>query len=161
MATEGITVPGEWGFVESCGEQVRSFAHFSKVPLREVEMKRLAMMGALFWLLLACGYAQQGKNDAAPKKEHVFKGKVEKIDTANKTFTVNGQKVEGWMDAMTMSYVPDKEDVLKKVKVGDEITAKVYDGDFRTLHDVQVIPAKPTDTKAAPAEKKDGKAGKK
>jgi Cu/Ag efflux protein CusF len=51
------------------------------------------------------------------------------------------------MDAMTMNYVPDKEDVLKKVKVGDEITAKVYDGDFRTLHDVQVVPAKPADTK--------------
>jgi len=32
---------------------------------------------------------------------------------------VNGEKLEGWMDAMTMSYPVDKPDVLKKVKVGD------------------------------------------
>jgi Cu/Ag efflux protein CusF len=117
-------------------------------------MKRVAMAGAMVFLLLSCGYAEQNKN-AAPvaKKEYVFKGKVEKIDLANKTFTVNGQKVEGWMDAMTMSYAPDKEDVLKKVKVGDQITAKVYDGDFRTLHDVQVVTAPAADTKAAPPAK--------
>ena len=117
-------------------------------------MKRVAMAGAMLCLLLSCAYAEQNKNAApAAKKEYVFKGKVEKIDLANKTFTVNGQKVEGWMDAMTMSYAPDKEDVLKKVKVGDQITAKVYDGDFRTLHDVQVVAAPAADTKAAPPAK--------
>lgn len=117
-------------------------------------MKRVAMVGAMLCLLLSCAYAEQNKNAApAAKKEYVFKGKVEKIDLANKTFTVNGQKVEGWMDAMTMSYAPDKEDVLKKVKVGDQITAKVYDGDFRTLHDVQVVAAPAADTKAAPPAK--------
>ena len=100
-------------------------------------------------LLLSCGFAQQNKNaPAAGKKEHTFRGKVEKIDVNAKTFTVNGQKVEGWMDAMTMVYVPDKEDVIKRIKVGDEITAKVYDGDFRTLHDVQIVPPKP-DAKGA------------
>ena len=124
-------------------------------------MKRIWMFGAMLCLLISRGYAEQSKNAPnAAKKEYVFRGKVEKIDLTNKTFTVNGQKVEGWMDAMTMNYVPDKEDVLKKVKVGDEITAKVYDGDYRTLHDVQVVPPKPAETKAAPANK-DGKAGKK
>jgi len=117
-------------------------------------MKRVAMAGAILCLLLSCAYAEQNKNAApAAKKEYVFKGKVEKIDLANRTFTVNGQKVEGWMDAMTMSYAPDKEDVLKKVKVGDQITAKVYDGDFRTLHDIQVVAAPAADTKAAPPAK--------
>jgi Cu/Ag efflux protein CusF len=111
-------------------------------------MKKIALAGLMLWLLLACGYAQQNKNaPPAGKKEHVFKGKVEKVDLTNKTFTVNGEKVEGWMDAMTMSYVPDKEDVLKKVKVGDQITAKVYDGDFRTLHDIQVVAAKAEEKK--------------
>src|SRR5215510_10177368 len=112
-------------------------------------MRRVLMVGAMIGLLLSVGYAQQNKNaPPAGKKEHVFKGKVEKIDITAKTFTVNGEKVEGWMDSMTMVYVPDKEDVLKKVKVGDQITAKVYDGDFRVLHDVQVV-APPADTKAA------------
>jgi len=103
---------------------------------------RFALLtGITISLLLSCAYGQQNKN-APAGKEHTFRGKVEKIDVNAKTFTVNGQKVEGWMGAMTMVYVPDKEDVLKRLKVGDEITAKVYDGDFRTLHDVQVVPAK-------------------
>ena len=53
--------------------------------------------------------------------------------------TVNHGKVEGNMDAMTMPYKVDKPDILKKVKVGDRITATVYDGDF-TLYDIQVVP---------------------
>jgi len=76
------------------------------------------------------------------KKEHAFKGKVEKIDTKAKVLTVNGENVEGWMSAMTMTYAVDKADVLDKVKVGDQITAKVYDGDFKTLYDVRVVPEK-------------------
>ena len=120
----------------------------------KVEMKRVSILaGVLFCLLLSVGYAGQGKTPPAGKKEHVFKGKVEKIDLANKTFTVNGQKVEGWMEAMTMNYVPDKEDVLKKLKVGDEITAKVFDSDFRTLYDIQVLPAKPAEKAAPPTDK--------
>ena len=99
--------------------------------------------------VLSSGYAQQNKN--AGKKEYTFRGKVEKIDLNAKTMTVNGQKVEGWMNAMTMSYQPDKADVLKTLKVGDEITAKVYDGDFRTLYDVKVVP--PADTKGVPSKK--------
>ena len=115
-------------------------------------MKRSFMAGAMICVLLSFAYAQQ-------KKEHTFTGKIEKIDATAKTFTVNGEKVEGWMDKMTMVYVPDKEDVLKRVKVGDQITAKVYDGDFRTLHDIQVVAAKLAGAKAAPAAKA-GKAAK-
>ena len=75
-------------------------------------------------------------------KEHVFRGKVSSVDPTAKTLTVDGENVEGWMGAMTMTYSPDKPDVIDKVKAGDQITAKVFDGDFRTLHDVQVVAAK-------------------
>jgi len=112
-------------------------------------MRRFITVAMTLFLFAAGVYAQQ-KKDSPPegKKEHVFKGKVEKIDPNAKTFTVAGEKVEGWMDSMTMVYVPDKEEVLKQVKVGDQITAKVYDGDFRTLHDVHVVPAKPGEGKS-------------
>jgi Cu/Ag efflux protein CusF len=85
--------------------------------------------------------AGQATIAAAPaaKKEHVFRGKVEQVDPKAKTLTVNGESVEGWMSAMTMMYSADKPDVYETVKPGDQITAKVLDGDFGTLHDVQVV----------------------
>jgi Cu/Ag efflux protein CusF len=101
-----------------------------------------AALGVL--LLLSVTHAQ-------PKgKAFAFRGKVEKIDTKTKTLTVNGENVQGWMAAMTMTYTPDKEDVISQVKVGDEITAKVYEGNFNTLYEVQVVPPK---SKAPPAKK--------
>ena len=94
-------------------------------------------VSALLALCLATTAAQQ-----AGKKEYQFRGKVEKIDVKAKTLTVDGENVEGWMRAMTMNYKVDKSDTLKKVKAGDQITARVYEGDFEVLHEVQVIPAK-------------------
>jgi Cu/Ag efflux protein CusF len=94
------------------------------------------------------GQAAKGDKKAAAKKEFIFHGKVEKVDPQTKMLTINGEKVEGWMAAMTMAYRVDKEDTLKQVKVGDQITAKVYEGDL-ILHEVKVVPAG--------AEKKTGK----
>lgn len=78
---------------------------------------------------------------AQPDKVHTFRGKVEAVDAKAGNVTVNHGKVEGWMDAMTMAYYVDKPEVLKTVKVGDEITATVIDGDM-VLHNVQVVPKK-------------------
>jgi Cu/Ag efflux protein CusF len=78
----------------------------------------------------------------AQKKEYTFKGKVEKVDARAKTVAVNGENVDGWMAAMTMNYKVDKPAVFDKLKIGDEITAKVYAGDFTTLYDVKVVPPK-------------------
>jgi Cu/Ag efflux protein CusF len=71
-------------------------------------------------------------------KGMTFHGKVEAV--TDKGLTINGEKMEGWMDAMTMSYPVDKPDVLKKVKVGDTIMATVFFKGDITLHDVMVMP---------------------
>ena len=72
------------------------------------------------------------------KKEFTLRGRVEQVDTAAKRLTVANEPVEGWMGAMTMAYDVSNEDVLAKLKPGDQITAKVYQGDF-TLYDVRVV----------------------
>jgi len=95
--------------------------------------RHLALIGTILCLFLATAVAQ--------KKSYTFKGKVEKVDAAAKKITVNGEKVEGWMDSMTMLYSVDKEDMLKTLKVGDQITAKVFEGDYTVLHEVKVVPA--------------------
>ena len=91
-------------------------------------------------LALACLFAVNSiaQDKAKGKaKSYTFHGKVTQV--TEKGFTVNGEKVEGWMDAMTMTYPVDKPDVLKMVKVGDQIMATVYDGDT-TLHNVMTMP---------------------
>ena len=72
------------------------------------------------------------------KKSYVFRGKVESVDAASKSMTVDGEKVEGWMDAMSMKYDVDNADVLKTVKKGDTIEATVYEGNIK-LYKVHVV----------------------
>jgi Cu/Ag efflux protein CusF len=115
-------------------------------------MHRLSIIATVGFIIALAACSQEAaktepaKTQPAPaaqataeKKPHVFRGKVEHVDLQAKTLTVNGENVEGWMSAMTMTYSADKPDVIDKVKAGDEITAKVFDGDFATLHDVQVV----------------------
>ena len=93
----------------------------------------------LFGMVVVCGLtigaltAQDKK-----RKSHAFRGKVEAVNESTKSLTVNHERVEGYMEAMTMAFEVDKpEVVLKKVKVGDRIKATVYDDDYK-LYDVQV-----------------------
>lgn len=92
----------------------------------------LAALLSLAFLMAMGASAQQAKG-----KSHTLEGKVEAVQAT--MLTVNHGKVEGYMDAMTMPYKVDKPDLLKNVKVGDQIRATVYDGDY-TLYDVQVMP---------------------
>lgn len=83
------------------------------------------------------GGMKMGK--AAPsKKALTFNAKVETVDKSAKSLKVNGEKVEGWMDAMTMDYKVDNPAILNKVKPGDQIMATVYEGDM-TLHNVRIM----------------------
>src|SRR5713101_8397357 len=102
-----------------------------------MNIRRRILAGALALgcLLAVNSFAQDKAKGKA--KSYTFRGKVEAV--TDKGLTVNGEKVESWMDAMTMTYKVDKPDVLKMVKVGDQIMATVYEGDI-TLHNVMTMP---------------------
>lgn len=102
----------------------------------------IAVLAASFMMAGVC------LGQAAPvKKSYTFHGKVEAVDERAQSLKVNGEKVEGWMAAMTMDYKVDDSAVLKKVKAGDQIMATVYDGDY-TLHKVKLIGKNAEDSKS-------------
>ena len=92
---------------------------------------------------MALVVAVNAQTPPAGKKDHALKGKVEKVDAKTKMVTVNNENIPGWMMSMTMTYKVDKAESLKGLKAGDNITAKVYDGDFQTLYDVKLAPPPP------------------
>jgi len=99
-----------------------------------IHIPRIALVVVLVFVGHLAVSAQQ-----ASKKEFELHGKVEKVDAKTKRLTVDHENVEGWMKAMKMIYKVDKDEVLKDLKPGDQITAKVYEGDFETLYSVQRV----------------------
>ena len=91
--------------------------------------------GCFAWLSLFCLFAALVNAQQSGKKSYVFKGTVETVDAGAKKLTVKNEKIEGWMDAMSMKYELDNPEVLKQLKPGDRIEATVYDGDY-VLHRV-------------------------
>jgi len=106
---------------------------------------KIILFVAVLTCALAAVVALRAQNPPPAKKQFAFKGKVEKVDEANKYVSVNNENIPGWMMSMTMSYKVDKpsEGTLDKLKPGDQITATVYDGDFQTLYNVKIAPPPP------------------
>jgi Cu/Ag efflux protein CusF len=59
------------------------------------------------------------------QKQYDLKGKVVKVDKAEKSVAVAGEDIPGFMGAMTMSYPVKDEQLLAKLSPGDQITAKI------------------------------------
>ena len=98
-------------------------------------IKKLLSISAALLLMASLAFAQ-----AQSKKSYTLRGKVETVDAASKSLTVNHGKVEGWMEGMTMKYKVDNADVFTQVKAGDTIEATVYDGDY-VLYKAHVVKA--------------------
>jgi cobalt-zinc-cadmium efflux system outer membrane protein len=89
-------------------------------------------------LSLICAVVAQAQQ--TEKKAYILRGTVEQVNATTRRLSVANEPIPGGMGAMTMNYSVDKEDVLTRVKAGDRITAKYFDGDL-TLYEVQILPA--------------------
>jgi Cu/Ag efflux protein CusF len=112
-----------------------------------VRGRHLLTCGVLLSTLLA---PRAIKAQPGARTAHDFQGTVQSVDVQGRTMSVDGEKVDGWMAAMTMTYRVDTPDILGQVRPGVRIAATVYDGDFTTLHGVRLVGAKPAATGSLP-----------
>src|SRR5215472_3223185 len=74
----------------------------------------------------ACGSQPAPEAAKEPPKRYQLHGEVVRVDPQAKTATINGQKIEGWMDAMSMDYpVKDAQD-LSTLHPNDCVDATVF-----------------------------------
>ena len=79
--------------------------------------------GLLLVLLLA------GCSRPAPEKRYTLHGEVVGLDPKAQVATIKGDKIEGWMEAMTMEYPVKDRTEFAKLAVGQRITATVFVGE--------------------------------
>jgi protein SCO1 len=76
--------------------------------------------------LCACKNKQAAPDSSAPIEKYKLDGIVVALDPQAHIAKINGQKIEGWMEAMTMEYPVKDPAELAALHVGDHITATVY-----------------------------------
>jgi Cu/Ag efflux protein CusF len=106
--------------------------------VRRIIVRHSIVLAAAVLGLAALATVPLASAQPAGKKSYVFHGVVQSVDAKAGRVTVANEKVEGWMDAMTMGYSVDKPEDLQKVKAGDKIEATVYDGDYK-LYNIKVV----------------------
>jgi protein SCO1/2 len=81
--------------------------------------RRTLLLG--FTLLAACA-----KKAAGPEKRYALTGDVLGLNADGKIAVIKGDKIEGWMEAMTMDYPVKDKSEFNKLTVGDRISATVF-----------------------------------
>ena len=117
--------------------------------MKKKQCRRCVVLFATIICLTAVAYGQRadkkGKKEPPPfAVAFVFKGIVEQVDANGKWVTVTNENIPGWQNYKKMTYKVDNPEVLKIVKPGDRVIAKVYEGDFKMLYELRVVP--PEDT---------------
>ncbi len=63
---------------------------------------------------------------SAPIERYKLDGEIAGLDPQGHIAKIKGQKIEGWMEAMTMEYPIKDQREFETLHVGDHITATVF-----------------------------------
>jgi protein SCO1/2 len=110
-------------------------------------LKLVSIAIALFCLsaLVGCSHSKPATDSGL--KHYQLTGNVVAIDKPNKSLTVDGDEIPGFMSAMQMPYDVKDASLLDKLAPGDRIAADiVVEGDQSWLENIRVTkpPAPPT-----------------
>ncbi|MRG96139.1 copper-binding protein [Polyangium spumosum] len=79
---------------------------------------------------------------AAPSATYTTRGKVRAIGEKKDNITIAHEEIPGYMKAMTMMFEVAKPDLLRDVKIGDEVSFTFSDRDGRLFVE-SIAPAPP------------------
>jgi len=80
---------------------------------------RIFFVSILLLTSLAC-------KKETPVKVYPMKGVIVKVDMLGKSAAIDAEKIDGWMEGMTMDYPVHDAKLLEGIKPGDHITASVH-----------------------------------
>lgn len=84
--------------------------------------------------------------DSPPKptgiKEYPLVGRVESIDMEKQRVTIAHKKIDGYMEAMTMPFPVRDVEILRGLKSGDQITARLFVDHDRNMSWIEIISKK-------------------
>ncbi len=106
----------------------------------------------LFFLstLVACSHSKPPAPTDTGLKHYQLTGRVVAIDKPNKSLTVDGDEIPGFMSAMEMPYDVKDASLLDKLAPGDKIAADILVKDDQSwLENIRVT--KPSASPAPPA----------
>jgi Cu/Ag efflux protein CusF len=87
-------------------------------------------------LLVSCT-----KKSEVPLERYKLRGQVLNLDENARLAQIQHEKIDGWMEAMTMEFPVPGDEEWKKLSKGARITATVVVQDFRYhLQDIRVEP---------------------
>jgi len=104
-------------------------------------MERVSRIALIFLLSVSTLLTSSCHRSKQPQttKRYAFSGKVLSIDTQSQTANIDGDMIQGYMEAMVMAYKVKPPEMLKQLAPGDRVTG-----------DLVVIETDPRDDSAVP-----------
>jgi cytochrome c-type biogenesis protein CcmH/NrfF len=90
---------------------------------RAVNLSEAALIVACLLSLSSCTTRQPV---SASEKRYQLHGQIVRLDPSSHLAVIKGDKIEGWMEAMTMEYPVKDDNEYQKLLAGDQIRATVY-----------------------------------
>jgi len=81
---------------------------------------------ALFACLSQAGCGRPDQSSNPPVKRYELQGQVVRLEPQTRAAVIDGQKIEGWMDAMTMEYPVKNATDYQSLRPGQHIKATVF-----------------------------------
>jgi Cu/Ag efflux protein CusF len=94
-------------------------------------MQRRHLLALIPVFAAACGTRREARFDyGEPKQRYHLRGKVLRLRPEARVASIDHEKIDGWMEAMTMEFPIPKEEDFAKLKEGAVIRATVNVNDL-------------------------------